>query len=98
MINGRCISTELAPRSGNGACIMFTSPSDELLYYSFRLEFEATNNVVEYEALLLGLNIAKDLGIKILHIIGDSDLIVCQVKGHHACKHERLKRYRLQFF
>jgi len=76
---------------------MFTSPSDELLYYSFsfRLEFEATNNVVEYETLLHGLNMDKDLGIKFLHIIGDSDLIVCQVKGHYVCKQERLKIYRL---
>jgi ribonuclease HI len=40
------------------------------------LEFEGTNNVVEYEALLLGLNLAKDLGINILKIIGDSDLVV----------------------
>jgi ribonuclease HI len=60
----------------------------------FFLEFEGTNNVVEYEALLLGLNLAKDLGINILKIIGDSDLVVSQVKGIFASKNERLKRYR----
>jgi hypothetical protein len=81
-------------KSGNGVGIMFSSPSYELTYYSFRLEFEATNNVVEYEALLLGSNIAKYLGIKMVHVIGDFDLVVCQVNGHHACKLERLKRYR----
>lgn len=53
-------------KEGNGAGIVLTSPSSELLYYVFKLEFEATNIVVEYEALLLGLNVAKDLGIKVL--------------------------------
>ena len=43
--------------------------------------FEATNNVAEYEALLLGIKIAKDMGIKLLNIKGDSDLIVQQVKS-----------------
>ena len=45
--------------------------------FSFRLEFNGTNNIVEYEILLLGLNIAKDYGIRLLHVIGNSDLIVC---------------------
>jgi ribonuclease HI len=45
------------------------------------LEFDGTNNVTEYEVLLLGLNLAKDFGIKVLKIIGDSDLIILQVKG-----------------
>jgi hypothetical protein len=50
--------------------------------------------VVEYEALLLGLEIAKDMGIKILSIKGDSDLVILQVKNKFACKSERLKKYR----
>lgn len=67
-------------RSSNGVGIMFTSPSDELIYLSFILEFEATNNDVEYETLLCGLNIAKDLGIKMVHVSGDYDLIDCQLR------------------
>jgi ribonuclease HI len=59
-----------------GAGIVFTSPKGNVSCYAFHLEFEATNNVVEYEALLLGLNLAKNLGNKILKIIGDSDLVV----------------------
>jgi ribonuclease HI len=42
---------------------MITSPSGKSFNFSYRLEFEATNNVAEYEALLLGLGIAKDMGI-----------------------------------
>ena len=50
--------------------------------------------MAEYEALLLGIEIAKDMGIKLLDIKGDSDLIVQQVKGQFACKCQRLKKYR----
>jgi hypothetical protein len=51
-------------RSGKGAGIVLKSPTGKSYNFAFRLEFDATNNVVEYEALLLGLEIAKDMGIK----------------------------------
>jgi ribonuclease HI len=50
--------------------------------------------VAEYAALLLGLEIAKDMGIKILNIKGDSDLVILQVKNKYACTSKRLRRYR----
>jgi hypothetical protein len=43
---------------------------------------------------LLGLEIAKYMGIKILNIKGDSDLVILQVKNKYACKSERLRRYK----
>jgi hypothetical protein len=81
-------------RSGKGAGIVLTSPTKQSYNFAFRLEFDATNNVAEYEALLLGLEIAKDMGIKILNIKGDSDLVILQVKNKYACKSERLRKYR----
>jgi hypothetical protein len=42
-------------REGKGVGIVLQAPSGEVLKFSYRLEFDATNNVVEYEALLLGL-------------------------------------------
>jgi ribonuclease HI len=81
-------------RSGKGAGNVLTSPSKQSYYFAFRLEFEVTNNVAEYEALLLGLEISKDMGIKALNIKGDSDLVILQVKNKFACKSERLKKYR----
>ena len=71
-----------------------TSPKGQVFSFSFRLEFEATNNVAEYEALLLGLEIDKDMGIKMLNIRGDSNLITLQVKNHFSCKCKMLKKYR----
>ena len=43
---------------------------------------------------LLGLEIAKDMGIHVLSIKGDSNMIISQIKGTFACKSERLKKYR----
>ena len=51
-------------RAGKGVGVVITSPKGQTFNFAFRLEFEATNNVAEYEALLLGLEIAKDMGIK----------------------------------
>jgi ribonuclease HI len=80
--------------SGSGAGIVLTAPSKETFYYSYRLEYHCTNNVVEYEALIIGLNLAIDKGVTHLKVIGDSDLIVSQVLLDFTAKNERLKRYR----
>jgi ribonuclease HI len=47
--------------------------------YLVRLHFPASNNAAEYEALINGLRIAVELGIKRLKIRGDSELVVDQV-------------------
>jgi ribonuclease HI len=51
----------------------------------------ATNNVAEYRALLLGIERATSLGAKRLELIGDSELIVRQVKGEYKVKDEALR-------
>jgi ribonuclease HI len=80
-------------RSGKGVRIVLTSPTKQSYKLSFRLEFDATNNVVEYEALLPGLEIDKDMGIDILNIKGHSNLVILQVKNKYTCKSERVRIY-----
>jgi ribonuclease HI len=46
----------------------------------------ATNNVAEYKALLLGIEMASALGAKEVDLVGDSELIVKQVKGEYKVK------------
>lgn len=46
----------------------------------------ATNNVAEYRALLLGIERAKALGAEELELVGDSELVVKQVKGEYKVK------------
>jgi hypothetical protein len=48
-------------REGVGAGVVLVSPAQETISLSYKLEFEATNNVAEYEALVLGLRAAKDM-------------------------------------
>jgi ribonuclease HI len=77
---------------GSSDDTVFTSSGD-ILAYSFFLVFACTDNIAEYEALLLGLNLAGEKKIKILHVFGDSDLIV--QKGIEEClvKYWRLEHY-----
>jgi ribonuclease HI len=44
---------------GVGAGVIFILPCQETISLSYKLEFETTNNVVEYEALVLGMRAAK---------------------------------------
>jgi ribonuclease HI len=52
---------------GAGASTIIHAPSGLRTKYAARLEFQATNNVAEYEGLILGLNKAKALGTKKSH-------------------------------
>ena len=51
----------------------------------------ATNNVAEYRALLLGIDRARALGARELDIVGDSELIVRQVRGEYRVKDPTLR-------
>jgi ribonuclease HI len=44
--------------------------------YSYKLNFQCTNNIVEYEALMLGLKWLKTLDAKIISVRGDFELII----------------------
>jgi ribonuclease HI len=81
-------------RLGKGVGIVLQAPNGKVSKFAYRLEFDATNNVAEYEALLLGLELCKDRGVKCLNIKRDSDLVIQQLKNKFACKSERLKGYR----
>ena len=55
-------------KTGAGAGLVFISPLGTWMRYAIRLHFLASNNVAEYEALVNGLHIAVELGIKRLDI------------------------------
>jgi ribonuclease HI len=50
--------------NGVGASVMIISPEGDILKYAIQLEFPATNNIAEYDGLVKGLRLAKDLGIR----------------------------------
>jgi ribonuclease HI len=60
-----------------------------------RLEFKATNNMAEYEALIFSLSVALSLGVRQLLMKGDSQLIIKQVHGECSYNEPRLAAYLL---
>ncbi|KAK1686388.1 hypothetical protein QYE76_047236 [Lolium multiflorum] len=64
------------------------------VYYISEIHFEATNNMAEYEALLHGLRIAKEIGIKHIICCGDSDLVAQQVAGTWNTRNSVMAAYR----
>jgi ribonuclease HI len=52
---------------------------------------EATNNVAEYRALLLGLELARELGASEVEVLGDSELVARQIGGEYKVKHAGLR-------
>ena len=72
---------------------MLQSPKGDKLTYKVRLQYQATNNEVEYEALLKGLELAKSIEAESILILGDSQLVMGQVNGACEVKEERMKKY-----
>ncbi|PKA65152.1 RNA-directed DNA polymerase like [Apostasia shenzhenica] len=79
-----------------GAGILLTSPMGATLHQAITLQFKATNNQVEYEALIAGLNFALSMTVKCIQVFSDSLLVVNQVNHTFEMKDEVLKRYLQQ--
>jgi ribonuclease HI len=79
---------------GLGAGIVFTSPKGDKLLYVLQIHFRASNNVAEYEALVHGLKLAKEIGIWRILCFGDSDLVVHHVPGKWDAKDANMASYR----
>ena len=63
---------------------------------SLRLGFSATNNEVEYEALLEGMSVIQKLGGRSINMFSDSRLVVGQVNGELEARDERMQEYLVQ--
>src|SRR4051812_37993624 len=81
-------------RTGLGAGVVLTSPKGDSLKYVLQIRFAASNNVAEYEALVHGLRLAKELGIRRILCYGDSDLVVQQSSGDWDAKDANMASYR----
>jgi ribonuclease HI len=68
-----------------------TDPSGEVVEERSEVIGPATNNVAEYRALLLGIECARALGADEIELVGDSELIVKQVRGEYRVKDAALR-------
>ena len=78
---------------GSGAGVVLISPDGSRLRYAIRLHFSASNNAVEYEALINGLRIGIELSATQLYVRRDSELVVDQIMKESSCKSPLMTAY-----
>jgi ribonuclease HI len=80
-------------KTGAGAGLLFISPLGKHVRYVLRLHFSASNNMAEYEALVNGLRITVELGVRRLDARGDSQLVIDQVMKNSHCRDRKMEAY-----
>jgi len=80
-------------KTGAGAGLLLISPLVVHMRYAIRIHFAASNNVVEYEALVNRLRIAIELGVRRIDVRGDSQLVIDQVMKASSCHDPKMKAY-----
>jgi ribonuclease HI len=80
-------------KAGAGVGLLFVSPLGEHMRYAVCLHFPTSNNMAEYEALLCGLKIAIEIGVKRLNVWGGSQLVIDQVMKNASCHDDKMEAY-----
>lgn len=75
---------------GNGVGAVITYPTGFHIPFTARICFDCTNNMVEYEACIYGIEAAIDLRIKYQEVYGDSALVISQINGDWETRHLNL--------
>nr|KYP69397.1 Retrovirus-related Pol polyprotein from transposon 17.6 [Cajanus cajan] len=78
---------------GSGTGIILEGPDGVLVEQSLRFDFKASNNQAEYEALIVGMSLAHEMGVQTLIARSDSQLVTGQVAGMFQTKDPQLARY-----
>jgi len=73
--------------------VVFVTSENHILPCAFSLTKSCSNNIAEYNTLLIGLHLALQMGVQYLEAYGDSKLIVNQVNGEYEVRHEDLIPY-----
>ena len=71
--------------------VVVSDPDGQVIDESHETIGRATNNVAEYRALLMGIERARQLGATEIELIGDSELVVKQVRGEYRVKDAGLR-------
>ncbi|XP_043816115.1 uncharacterized protein LOC122724643 [Manihot esculenta] len=78
---------------GSGVGIVLKGPEGFKVCYALCLEFSATNNVAEYEALINGMMIATEVGATDLKINSDSQLVISEITGAYQARDPTMQSY-----
>jgi ribonuclease HI len=83
-------------QQGSGAGVAVISPQDDVLNYALHLMFPVINNVAEYEAMIVGLKLVKELGAREVRLYSDSQLAVRQINEEIRVLDDNLLKYKDQ--
>jgi ribonuclease HI len=83
-------------KEGVGAGCVLIDPASNKSFIAYRLEFECTNNTIEYEELLQGLKKDLDMDVQNLMVFSDSKIMVRKVKNSIHCLSPHLKSYQTE--
>jgi ribonuclease HI len=78
---------------GAGAAAVLVAPSKIRTCYATRLDFSCTNNIVEYEALLLGLRMLRAMGIRRTILKTYSQIISGHIDKSSKARDPKLEKY-----
>ena len=80
-------------KKGTSMGLVFILPLRVRMRCMVRIHFPSSNNVAEYEALINGLRIAIELGVRCLDIRGNSQLVIDQVMKESSCHNAKMAAY-----
>ena len=73
--------------------VVLISPQNYVIPHAFLLTEPCSNNVAEYNAILIGMQNTDEIGVKNLEVYGDAKLIINQVRRKYEVRHEDLVLY-----
>ena len=76
-----------------GADLILISPEVHRVHCALRFSFKASNNEAEYEVLIVGLKLAKEMRVESLNIYSDFQLAACQVTNEYQARGEKKVAY-----
>ncbi|XP_021629005.1 uncharacterized protein LOC110627076 [Manihot esculenta] len=91
--NWKLFVDEASNAGGNGARIMLKGSEGFEVCYVLKMEFPASNNIAEYEALINGMLIAMKVGAIDLKINSDSQLVINQITGAYQARDPTMQKY-----
>jgi ribonuclease HI len=79
--------------SRSGVGVILRNPEGQEFGFAIKLDFVTTNNEAEYEAVIAGLALSREMGATNVEIQSDSHVMVGQVQGQFETQEDRMARY-----
>jgi ribonuclease HI len=83
-------------KNGARARVILISPEGDAMRYTIQIDFDdptLTNNIAEYEGMLIGLRIPISLGVKRLLVKGDLEIVAKQTRKDYQATNENMAAY-----